>query len=361
MAYLNVRERRLETTIAYVGATTNLACLEGAARVLEDDDALLALAWAPADAPRVDGCDVMVRLVAPRSDEQLFALLADADGVVVAADGGHALDMVRAHAAERPVLVQEGDGLVATLEAALASVIAAMKSRTTPVPAAADPNPLLSALREVLRETVREHAESMDRAMTTAIEAALAPVRAELVSLKNALTVSARESARALNAQGQAIDAHTQRLGDLATTMASTMAQLGRLESIEHGARDLAVKVGAIETGLREELATRSRQERDHMTSSSAVLRRAIEGIANDVRKSDRGAELGALAKRTEALESSVLRELREGMTPRITHVVDSVEAGRASSAEVLARTNETHAVVAELVDELKKRKKNWF
>lgn len=354
MAYLNVRERRLETTIAYVGAAANLACLEGAARVLEDDDTLFSLAWSPAHAPRVDGCDVMVRLVAPRSDEQLFALLADADGVVVAADGERAFDLVREHAAERPVLMQDGEGLVETLEAALASVLAAMKNRTTPVPAAADPNPLLSALREVLRETVREHAESMERAMTMAIEGALAPVRAELVSLKNALTVSARESARALNAQGQAIDAHTQRLGDLATTMASTMAQLGRLESIE-------VKIATVETGLREELATRSRQERDHMTSSAAVLRRALEGVANDVRKSDRGAELGALVTRTEALETSVLRELREGMTPRITRVVDSVQAGNASSTELIARTNETHAVVAELVDELKKRKKNWF
>ncbi len=103
MAYLNVRERRVETTILYIGAegagrSTNVEQLgrratpsvEVATRTLEDGAGdVLAIDWvAPADVQFRD-CSLTVRVLAaqgPLSAERTRAMLRAADGVVLVLD-----------------------------------------------------------------------------------------------------------------------------------------------------------------------------------------------------------------------------------------------------------------------------------
>ena len=459
MAYLNVRERRLETTIAYVGPSlagknTNLLHLKSDGRatdVMETDGGLLSLAWLPLHAPRFNDCDVMVKVVAARgelSSERLEKILSDVDGVVVVVDAApesrdenrRTMELVRASAAERPVIVQlnksdlagaigaadlasivedwpvvpasaaRGEGVVETLEMALESVIEAMKARSASAPVTAtEPHPLLSALRQILRETVTEHMESIElrvsekvaRAAGAAVEVGLSDVRAAVTALQadlhavqSTMAVSAKESARALNS--------------LVTTT-SGAGQVERLDAIEVSVREVAIQIAevqarmldiatrgdveAAETRVREELVTRGRGEREHVTSAASVLRRAIDAIAIDVKKADRHAEIAsalerlhgktdalgdalspvatttttltALPGRIAALETAVLRELRDSLVPRLSRVDDVVQIMNVSSTEAFERSErrvtEIHAGLTELLDELKKRKKGWF
>jgi hypothetical protein len=103
MAYLNVRERRIETKIAYVGAdlvgkATNLEALKTATRDAKSgsvetyttpDGELLSLSWQPADRTLFRDCDVLVKIVAPRGPISELAereTLRDVDGVVIVMD-----------------------------------------------------------------------------------------------------------------------------------------------------------------------------------------------------------------------------------------------------------------------------------
>jgi hypothetical protein len=103
MAYLNVRERRIETKIAYVGAdllgtATNLEALKTATRGAKSgsvethttaDGELLSLAWQPADRSLFRDCDVLVKIVAQRgpiSELGERETLRDVDGVVIVMD-----------------------------------------------------------------------------------------------------------------------------------------------------------------------------------------------------------------------------------------------------------------------------------
>lgn len=102
MAYLNVRERRIETTIAYVGAdpegtSSNFERLrtsrEGRAGAVEekktDGGAILSFDWWPHRLAKFDDCDVMVKLVTARgpfADRSVAEVLTGADAVVVVLD-----------------------------------------------------------------------------------------------------------------------------------------------------------------------------------------------------------------------------------------------------------------------------------
>ena len=99
MAQLDVRERRMETTIAYVGArlagkATNLHHLKtdsarGRSTDLQISEDTLSLEWSPRRADRFDDCDVAVKLVAAKgapSTARLDEVIGSADGVVVVVD-----------------------------------------------------------------------------------------------------------------------------------------------------------------------------------------------------------------------------------------------------------------------------------
>jgi signal recognition particle receptor subunit beta len=131
MAHLNVQERRVETTIAYVGParsgkTTNLEQLgkrEGATAI-ERTAELLSLSYRSREegASRFRDCDVMVNVVAPRAafctltPEAVEQMLHDVDGVVLVLDADPsaretnktAAEMVRGATGSRrvPVVVQ---------------------------------------------------------------------------------------------------------------------------------------------------------------------------------------------------------------------------------------------------------------
>ncbi|HTJ85443.1 MAG TPA: hypothetical protein VL400_27180, partial [Polyangiaceae bacterium] len=102
MAYLNVRERRIEAKIAYVGGelagkATNLAWLGQSGRdgriakvdTSTDPPGALTLAWSPAERAVFRDCDVRVSLVAQHggaSEERYEEALRGVDGVVVVLD-----------------------------------------------------------------------------------------------------------------------------------------------------------------------------------------------------------------------------------------------------------------------------------
>lgn len=214
MAQLDIRQRRLEATIAYVGTelagkSTNVAWLleRPQAERLDAPDDVLSLAWRGAPSEFRD-CEVTFRVVAPRgapTKDTVQALLREADGVVLVVDADpdalekhresaralrHALGEARS--ASVPIVVQVnkknitnaipaasvmealeartwahvsasavvGDGVVETLECVIQRVLASMTA-AHPQDAALEQdeitkvegNPLLSALKQVLRET----------------------------------------------------------------------------------------------------------------------------------------------------------------------------------------------------------------
>ncbi|HRH00207.1 MAG TPA: hypothetical protein PLR99_28375 [Polyangiaceae bacterium] len=96
MAYLNLRDRRIEAKVAYVGPTaggkaTNLqqlSRLSGGLQVVAEGDTM-SLSWQPVDTKRFRDCDVVVRVVTQRgapSDDRLLELLREVDAVVLVAD-----------------------------------------------------------------------------------------------------------------------------------------------------------------------------------------------------------------------------------------------------------------------------------
>lgn len=247
MAYLNVRERRIETKIAYVGAdlvgkATNLEALKSATRDgksgaveahTSPDGDLLSLAWRPADRTLFRDCDVLVEIVAQRGPIAELAereTLRDVDGVVIVMDArSDAREQNRAslllvnEALERgarsqvPCVLQlnkfdledalapsvmldaieasqfrhvtasaaRGEGVIETLEAALAEVLARMqeepapddRTRETLVPTNVEhTHPLLSALRQVLRETMTEYAAELEARVAKSLQRSLGEI-----------------------------------------------------------------------------------------------------------------------------------------------------------------------------------------
>lgn len=190
MAYLNLRDRRIEAKVAYVGPAaggkaTNLEQLRrslgGQAQITDAGDAL-SLSWQSADNKRFRDCDVSVRVVAQRgryTDERLVDLLREVDAVVLVADAEssaeernreclaalrRALDVgqrrvsliVQVNKTDLPdalgaeaVLQQldardvphvaasalSGQGVVETLEAAVSDILAAMNDESAVEPA----------------------------------------------------------------------------------------------------------------------------------------------------------------------------------------------------------------------------------
>ena len=96
MAYLNVRERRIEAKIAYLGPelagrTTNFERLRDGSKdariakvrtTSDETGTRLSLAWQLEEAARFRDCDVVVELVAPHA-ESTDDVLREVDGVVL--------------------------------------------------------------------------------------------------------------------------------------------------------------------------------------------------------------------------------------------------------------------------------------
>lgn len=218
MAHLNLRDRVIETTIAYVGgeesASSRLAHVQravprGRAGTIKEtamaQGRVLSLDWRPREEMRLNDCELTVKLVSTEAvgAETTRDVLVDADGLVLVVDAGDeafernqaavaTLRQTLALTPERkvPVVVQvnedestsgqgglqalgdetwprvhaknaTGDGLLETLHRAVGEVVETMQSHdAAPARPAGSPkvegNPLLSALRQMLVATVSE-------------------------------------------------------------------------------------------------------------------------------------------------------------------------------------------------------------
>jgi|GEM_PF-3281095 len=441
MAQLDVRERRMETTIAYVGASlagkaTNLHHLKsdsahGRSTDLHVSEDTLSLEWHPRRADRFDDCDVAVKLVATKgtpSTARLDEVLGSADGVVVVVDASPSARDERARvlslvqnalskvsARKIPVVVQankvdladaeavqelagevdwpivpasamRGEGVIETLEMALSKVLEAMKTKPAASPTGTpkiDQNPLLSALREILRETVSEHMAELEAQARARITASVTETveRSEklLSELRTMMLMNAKETARALALQEEALDSLAASVADMRGASSDLTARVERLT--------------AKHDKLQEDLAARSRADREHATALASSVKRHVQAVEVDLKRLDPRdqhaqfvAEVAGLHSKVEALattiapaaasivgfparlgalESSLQREVRDRLLAQLTRLEGSLQVLHVDTGDSLqradARASEIQGGLNELLDELKKRKKGWF
>jgi len=410
VAYLNVRERRIETKIAYVGdrPTKTTSSLKELVSLAKTNDVELdgetgdirSLEWRPPSTTttgtRFNDCDVAVRVVTSKSGE-LEAVLADGvDGIILGADEDQLLIGTLGDRVKVPFVVQaEGEGVMQTLEALLVRVIDQMKTPpeaqpASPSPSVLDQNPLLSALRDVMRETVREQMATVEAQaaarIAAVVEATIAErdardeeLRRTLQELRSMVATTSKETARAYASQAAALTDVSARVAEI---HAATLDLVTRRDLESHQAH------------LRDELGSRSRSEREHMTTSIAVLRRSLDAITLDLKKVDLrekklqeiGAEVHMVSGKLDALASTVeptaisvgmvpsritavtevlQREVREVVLPKLARLEDSVQVLHVDTGGSLQRADQRASEIQgglnELLEELKKRKKGWF
>ena len=382
MAYLNVRERRLETKIAYVGPAqsgkgTNFEHLGGGA--MQDD--VLALFWQPKSEVTFRDCDVRVQLVAARgetSSERVKTLLRDVDGVVFVADAtpsaqGKNREILAAIRAALeasptrgvPVVVQvnksdrsdalsaadvvggldvadlplvsaaalRGEGVVETAERALAAVLETLRTRAptesmataTATTTPREGNPLLSALRDILRETVATHVAEME----SRLEAKLDRVLAASGTL-TAKLLEQREAVASLDAAIRATNAEVAKWGE-------SNAKLVREQTTAIGTTRRAVDVLLGEMKDTRPAVLGLKGDLDAILRESALIRpRIVEA---------------------EGLLGRQLRDSMGGLDHRVQAVGVAANEGRAE----IATKAEIQGLFEALIEELKKPKKGWF
>jgi hypothetical protein len=249
MAYLNVRERRIEAKIAYVGPelagrTTNFERLRQASgdarlgKVEARAPGILSIAIPRSADGRFRDCDLVVDVVAPQGPVTPEAL-SDADGVVIVVDASPtalarnraSIAAVRGALEKRdavPVVLQvnktdfpgalpsealrreldavamrsvdacatTGAGVIETLDAALQAVLAAMQEERAAAGAASTTgtqdtagggHPLLAALKQVLREAVRAEVSALEVRMAARLDARIAAHTEQLNAMNEGL------------------------------------------------------------------------------------------------------------------------------------------------------------------------------
>lgn len=405
-----------------------------------DDGEHLSLAWQP-DTGRFRDCDVFVNVVAQRGSFSAddAGQLRGADGVVFVVDAHpsaqernraslaavrdfiargerpdvplvlqvNKIDLSDALAARDVVGALEADGLthvpasavrghgvVETLEAALGEVLRAMQpdparsgaAATTVAPGGAagvtvpgssafndGGHPLLMALRNVLRDTVREHVEQLVGQLETRMVTRMDAVLASRDRDEERLTVRVVELLQETDARVQ----------QLVIAGASTVTK-----------EDLAVVMMRVDR-LRDETKTdvvrtmdvHARADRDHLSTMSSSLKKAVDVVAGEVKTADARARVGqvadlveSVARRTETVaeQMNATSERVQALHPRLEQLElavkrllrleESLRGVRAEVTEITGgvaglggKTEAVHARVNEIVDELKKTKKGWF
>ncbi|HEX7663231.1 MAG TPA: hypothetical protein VF407_01905 [Polyangiaceae bacterium] len=360
MAHLNVRERRIEAKIAWVGAELDAIAAAfdrlgaGASTVDARAKDALTLAWTAAAHPRFRDCGVKIDLVGlggSPSDARVKEVLEGADGIVFVASP-HATERASdralletvngARSASVPVVVHATDDVVATLapalphadgatetlELALTEVLAALETKsangtTTTNPTADGTPPLLGALKRILIEAVDRHVEALEPRFVAGrdgvykrIEGALAKL-VERTSIGEKQLVALRDRLDALSA------------GSVAKT-------------------DLTAAVTRIQR-MREEIGTE--------------VVRALEGQ----RRADREQLVAATTATTEAITAVGTRitATAKSNDAKTREIEASVETLRAENAETFAkidtRLETLQGTLESLIEELKKPKKGWF
>lgn len=377
MAQLNVREKRLETKIAFVGPAeagkgTNLEYLSGGVAGGADTP----LFWTPRSEAKFRDCTVRVELVTSLDDADGVVFVADADpeaqsrnkesaGLVRAAlqssktslvvqvnktDLPNALapaDIIQSldlgAVGELPMVpasARSGLGVVETMELALATVLERLgtsdvTNSTTTAPAPALPregNPLLTALRQVLKETVASHVAELETRLFARVEGELRVLKEELES--NFQKLAKRDDTNQLEVALRASASQLRK--NLETTTKAEYDKLGRsvLEALATRTDALATRTDALTA--RTEARTDARAE-------------ALKEIVNSLAAKDVAA----------------MRAFQQQVDQRFATVLHRVEAAeRATSAAAErdeARGAHLQGLLTELIEELKKPKKGWF
>lgn len=382
MAYLNVRERRIEAKIAYVGAS------------LPDE-----FSWKPREQQRFRDCDVSVAVVAQADvgADGCADLLREVDGVVVVVDAlpSSRERNVASFAAVRGALAERKDGVAivvqvaktdvpgalsaaevvgtleadavthvdgaevaSALEAAFEGVLASMQSgaedtapaTVRPGTAAQASHPLLDALRQVLRDTVQSHVAELEARVVARLEA-----RLEAIAVKSSDERLAMEVVSLL----QETDARVQELsGSLAAcpTKGDFAAFVSRVDKVREDVKAEIVKT----------TETRSRADREYLANGTATLKKSIESVQADVKA--RAEEIvdtvTAASLSTDAIPAR-LDAIDVAADQRATRAADAVRGLRKEIGEAFERSNERleriEARVGEIAEELKKPKKGWF
>ena len=332
MAYLNLRERRIEAKIAYVGAalagrgTHFFEHLVGKVeKSIAPSDDVISLAWQPSALEHFKDCAVYVNLVASDGSvaEKLDDFLRGADGVVVVVDASPTAEdrnraavtavkeaIARGERPGVPVLLQVDQvDVPETAQAALEQVLAALQAER-PSAAAEAPNrhPLLDALRQVFRETVKEQVGELERRMTAQFE--------------------------------KALELHEKR----------SQADVGLAIQVVEQTQEASATLASISTRL-----DRLRADRDQQSVAAAGTKKSIEALSADIRALD--GRFDELAPRIDEIEASTVQ--------RSARVEQSVRSFGIDLTAALASTHEKIAAVetrvSEIVEELKKPKKGWF
>ena len=356
MAYLNVRERRIEAKIAYVGPelagkTTNFERLcktTQDARIgrvdasAADGHDLLSIAWQPPERARFRDCDVLVRVVAQKavaSPARFDDVLGDVDGVVLVVDARPAAGagnrdslaavreaLGRAERPAVPIVIQvnktdlpdalpaadvltamdggalphvaasatRGDGVVDTLEAALDQVMASMQAE-------GDPSQAAERARQAAAGAPNRGLDGVGHPLLAALRQVLRDtVREHVAELEGRLT-AAMGRAPASQARGDGDAELRAVVADLAARVSELSACVAALTERSHRAfddlRDVAPGLSAVCVALNQQAA----RTEDGLRG----LRREMTGLAScdqvaavHTRVSDLTKELSAQAHR---------------------------------------------------------------
>ena len=347
MAYLNVRERRIEAKIAYVGADlvgkgTNFDQLRQAPRgsrigkiesASTATDELLSLAWQPPDDGRFRDCNVLVKVVAQRgavTEARFEDLLRDTDGVVVVIDADPtsgdrnraSLGAVREVLARRdrrdvPVVLQinkmdlpdalaadeviealdasafthvgasaaRGEGVFETLEAALNAVLATLQSGTTHGNSgAATIEPPGSA---VAAATPTDGGHPLLAALRQVLRDT---VREHVEELEVRITRRLEAKLDALAATS-AEEKLAPQIVELLQETDTRVQELAAIVAANTTKDDLSTIIGRMDR-LRDEMRSelirtseaRSRADREHLGTATTTLKRSVDAVSGELR-----------------------------------------------------------------------------
>ncbi|MFO0614421.1 MAG: hypothetical protein U0414_17680 [Polyangiaceae bacterium] len=409
---MNLRTRSLETSIAVLGvpqgaAASALRALEGRFRDERSEciGAVIPLGGADEEVVGFDyvpppelafgraadfrGCDLRVRLRAPSEaapEDEGKRLAAEADGILVLAGATSSAPQVDAlvadlrasHGARPLITLSEGepvellDGVERLVERALGS-----RPSGTAIAQSSEKHPLLDALRALLARVADEHMERVEATLGRRIDARFA----ELADGKRVAEIDKRLARVAAELTGRAASESRWRADE--TTRAS--AVLDRVDAVERLLAQIDPDVSEMARGITElgaALTTiggtletlvsavevggaRAESRGRRLDAAAAVLASQVEAVH------ELGARQEELARRMTAMDAELERaraDIAEAASSSATLVagvlsrLDGIEAGlvqlrRERSPETVELVRE----VAELCDEIKKKKKGWF
>lgn len=425
MANLNIRERMVETTIAYVGDDdgASLATAVAGARggnpavVVErelDGHRVRATEWRPRHDPKLLDCELVVTLVSPVDVEPsaVERLLVDADGLVLLLDdhpesfarSARAATVVRDALARTPgkrvpVVVQvnertpvegsdggapdvaslvdggwtrvstsaaKGDGGMETLQRAVDAVVETMQTQSAVAASArpalrTDGNPLLAALRQILQASLAEQLAELEDRLSERLR--------ERAAAENDLERATTERLAALDARLLRVEsALTDSLEALsAATNTQRESLLAELRDARKTTRDELARVAAsISTVQRvmDAQGVETKKVAAAQASADALARLDAKSEAMRERVDALAADAGATSQRLDGVASET-RAQRDALSSEArAHreaLAAEVREARKAVRDDVARVAATITPLQRTVDALAVEAKRWM